>query len=85
MMRRADRGRNCGTCDFWQPKHVPVDALSLYDGHCHRQPPVRTDLGNGMWPPTDRGGWCGEYAAAPDIYADDQPEGEHLRDAATDD
>lgn len=57
---RADRGRNCGTCDFWQPSG-DVDAAGLPDGGtCRRYAPAIP----AGFPATHRGEWCGEYECA---------------------
>lgn len=46
--------RACMRCMWWA-------RLNSVAGYCKRMPPQRTEDGEGFWPMTGRGDWCGEY------------------------
>jgi hypothetical protein len=61
MTNRPDRGRNCGTCDYWQP----VDQTSsapVQNGSCHIRSPQWASF-----PDRTNCDWCGEYVPAADL------------------
>jgi len=76
MIERRDRGRNCGTCDYWQPlEEFPKDRPC--SGTCHKGPPIYvshiTVHSDGdfniplpvAFPDVTNEDWCGEYREAP--------------------
>ena len=59
---RFDRGRNCGTCDFWQ--RIDDERADFpWRGECHFRPPVTTEP---KFPIVTTADWCGEYVASPE-------------------
>lgn len=57
-MPKPNQERACGRCMWWLP-------LNSVAGYCKRMPPYRTEDGEGLWPMTGRGDWCGEYIPMP--------------------
>ena len=57
---RPDRGRNCGTCDFWQRDDKDVSAPTPWLGTCRKNAPGPR-LG---FPPVTNEDWCNEYVVA---------------------
>ncbi len=56
---RPDRGRNCGTCDYWQ--RTDDDRAEFpWKGECHLQPPKAER----RFPVVTTSDWCGEYVAS---------------------
>lgn len=61
QMHRPDRGRNCGTCDFWQPTDNDVLKPMPWGGSCRKAAP-----NGGVFPSVSNKDWCADYVAAPD-------------------
>ena len=60
-MHRPDRGRNCGTCDFWQPADHDVVKPLPWLGTCRKAAP-----NGGKFAEVTNCDWCADYVAAPD-------------------
>ena len=53
-----DQPRACHRCMWWEP-------WGSLSGECRRMPPARVgDEGEGFWPLTGCGDWCGEFKLA---------------------
>jgi len=64
----AKPGQSCGTCRYWK-RAADADPQAGW-GQCRRMPPTLPDVSDeklvhvGVWPHTDAGDWCGEWAGA---------------------
>lgn len=57
VLPAGDRAERCERCRFWLARA----------GECHRHAPAVGPSGvEGVWPVTEPGGWCGEWAARGD-------------------
>lgn len=72
-VERRDRGRNCGTCDYWQPRpeHRQPAGSKKQIGECRRRAPINPTLPGevGCWPVMVNEQWCGEYEPCADAFS----------------
>lgn len=59
---RPDRGRNCGTCDFWQMAG-DTTMKPPWPGSCRNRAPEPAGF-----PATTNEDWCADYAACDDAF-----------------
>lgn len=61
-------GQTCAGCAYWRPDRVGDRDAGW--GQCRRMPPAMPPIQDdkivhvGVWPHTQEGDWCGEWAAA---------------------
>ena len=59
--------QRCEVCLYFHPEQSQVTPTKHCDGICRRRAPIEgprnkfTQIGEPLWPPTDRNLWCGEF------------------------
>lgn len=70
---RHDNGRNCGTCQYWQPDDR--DVTDGVQGTCHKNPPqlvtenapLSGSAPYWLYPRVTVRDWCGKYKSVDEL------------------